>query len=129
MPEKIEGRRRRGAKEDEMLDGNIDSVDMSLSKFWETVMDREGWSATVHGVTKSHDLAMEQQQLYVYVCVSHTHTTHTASSYPFICSWTLRLFHIFPAVKKAAMNIGVHASFQISVFIYSGYISGIELVF
>ena len=53
MPEKIEGRRRRGAKEDEMLDGNIDSVDMSLSKFWETVMDREGWSATVHGVTKS----------------------------------------------------------------------------
>ena len=52
MPEKIEGRRRRGAKEDEMLDGNIDSVDMSLSKFWETVMDREGWSATVHGGTK-----------------------------------------------------------------------------
>ena len=60
---------------------------------------------------------------------THTHTTHTASSYPFICSWTLRLFHIFPAVKNAAMNIGVNTSFQISVFIYSDYISGIEVVF
>ena len=38
------------------LDGITDAIDMSLSKLWETVKDREGWRAVVHGVTKSHTL-------------------------------------------------------------------------
>ena len=49
---KIEGRRRRGGQRMRWLDGIIDSVEMSLGKLRELVMNREAWRATVHGVTK-----------------------------------------------------------------------------
>ena len=50
---KIDGKRRRGRQRMSWLDSVIDSMDMNLSKFWETVKDMESWHAAVHGVVKN----------------------------------------------------------------------------
>ena len=52
MLRKIEGRRRRGGQRMRWLDSITDSMDMNLSRLWETVKDREAWCVTIHGVTK-----------------------------------------------------------------------------